>query len=207
MAVKREYDSSRRRRQAAQTRADILAAARRLFAERGYAATTIEAIAAEAEVSEATVYAGFGSKRGILLAFQQLMEENVDLDERRREFHAAAGHPAEQIAIAVRISLSFPARHGDILAVLLSARGMDPDIDEFLHHGLVQEHRGAWTMVASALASQGALRPGLTEQEAGDLAAALTRIEIYRILSSELGWSHDRITEELTTVVRSALLG
>jgi TetR/AcrR family transcriptional regulator, regulator of cefoperazone and chloramphenicol sensitivity len=206
-SVKREYDSSRRRRQAAETRADILRAARRLLSERGYTATTIEAIAAEAEVSEATVYAGFGSKRGILLAFQQQMEENVDRDERVREFHAAAGNPAEQIAIAVSISLSFPARHGDILAVLLSARGMDPDIDEFLHRGLVQNHRGAWSMVASVLARQDALRPGLTEQEAGDLAAALTRIEIYRILSSELGWSHERITEELTTVVRSALLG
>ena len=207
MAVKREYDSSRRQRQAAQTRADILAAARRLFAERGYAATTIEAIAAEAEASEATVYAGFGSKRGILLAFQQLMEQNTDLGERVREFHAAAGNPAEQIAVAVRISLSFPAQHGDLIAVLLAARGTDPDIDEFLRRGLVQEHRGAWSMVASALTNQGALRPGLTEQEAGDLAAALTRPEIYRILSSELGWSHDRITEELTTVVRSALLG
>jgi AcrR family transcriptional regulator len=207
MAVKREYDSSRRQRQAAQTRADILAAARRLFAERGYAATTIEAIAAEAEASEATVYAGFGSKRGLLLAFQQQMQENADYDEQVREFHAAAGNPAEQIAVAVRISLSFPARYGDIIAVMLSARGMDPDVDEFLHHGLVQEHRGAWSMVASVLTSQGALRPGLSEPEAGDLAAALTRPEIYRILSSELGWSHDRITEELTTVVRSALLG
>ena len=206
MAVKKEYDSSRRQRQAAQTRADILQAARRLFSARGYAATTIEAIAAEAEVAEATVYAGFGSKRGILLAFQQLMEENADLGERRRAFDAAAS-PAEQIAVAVSISLSFPARHADLIAVLLSARGMDPDIDEFLHRGLVQEHRGAWSMVASVLASQGALRPGLTEQEAGDLAAALTRPEIYLILSGELGWSPDRITDILTTVVRSALLG
>ena len=206
MAVKKEYDSSRRQRQAAQTRADILQAARRLFSARGYAATTIEAIAAEAEVAEATVYAGFGSKRGILLAFQQLMEENADLGERRRAFDAAAS-PAEQIAVAVSISLSFPARHADLIAVLLSARGMDPDVDEFLHRGLVQEHRGAWSMVASVLASQGALRPGLTEQEAGDLAAALTRPEIYLILSGEPGWSPDRITDILTTVVRSALLG
>jgi len=152
MAVKREYDSSRRQRQAAQTRADTLAAARRLFAERGYAATTIEAIAAAAEVSEATVYAGFGSKRGLLLAFQQQMQENVDRVEGVREFHAAAGNPAEQIAVAVRISLSFPARYADIIAVMLSARGMDPDVDEFLHHGLVQEHRGAWSMVASGRA-------------------------------------------------------
>jgi AcrR family transcriptional regulator len=207
MAVKKQYDSSRRQRQAAQTRADILQAARRLFSERGYAAATIEAIAAQAQVAEATVYAGFGSKRGILLAFQQQMEENTGRGERVRAFHAAAGNPAEQIGVAVGISLSFPARHADLIAVMLSARGMDPDVDEFLRRGLVQEHRGAWSMVASVLASQGALRPGLTEQEAGDLAAALTRPEIYLILSGELGWSPDRITEVLTTVVRSALLG
>ena len=105
MAVKREYDSSRRQRQAAQTRADILQAARRLFSERGYAATTIEAIAAEAQVAEATVYAGFGSKRGILLAFQQLMEENADLGERVRAFHAAGINIAAPEAVdAVRRS-------------------------------------------------------------------------------------------------------
>ena len=57
------------------------------------------------------------------------------------------------------------------------------------------------------LAGQGALRPGLTEQEAGDLAAVLTRPEIYLILSGELSWSPDRITPILTTVVRSSLLG
>lgn len=64
-----------------------------------------------------------------------------------------------------------------------------PDVDELLHRGLMQEHRGAWRMVAPVLASQGALRPGLTEQEAGDLAAAVTRPEIYLILSGELSWS------------------
>src|SRR5450755_1880296 len=144
MAVKRGYDSSRRLRQATQTRADILQAARRLFSERGYPATTIEAIAGEAQVSEATVYTGFGSKRGILSALQQLMQEEVDYDERVREFDAAAGDPPEQIAAAVRISVSFPAGHADIIAAMLSARGMDPDVDEFIQRGLVQEHRGGW---------------------------------------------------------------
>ena len=148
MAVKREYDSSRRQRQAAQTRAGHPPGGPAAVLARGYAATTIEAIAAEAQVAEATVYAGFGSKRGILLAFQQLMEENADRGERVRAFQSAAGNPAEQIAVAVSISLSFPGRHADLIAVLLSARGMDPDVDEFLHRGLVQEHRGAWSMVA-----------------------------------------------------------
>jgi AcrR family transcriptional regulator len=206
MAVKREYDSNRRQRQAAQTRADILQTARRLFAERGYPATTIEAIATEAEVSGATVYAGFGSKAGILSALQRLMQEEVDYDDRVRELEAAAGNPPEQIAAGVRISVSFPAQHSDIIAALLSARGVDPDVDKFLQRGLVVEHRNGWGALASLLASQNALRAGLSEKEAGDLGAALTRVEVYRVLSGELGWSRDRITEVLTNVVRSALL-
>jgi TetR/AcrR family transcriptional regulator, regulator of cefoperazone and chloramphenicol sensitivity len=206
MAVKRDYDSNRRQRQAAQTRGDILQAARRLFAERGYPATTIEAIATEAQVSEATVYAGFGSKAGILSALQRLMQEEVDYDERVREVEAAAGNPQKQIAAGVRISVSFPAQHADIIAALLSARGVDPDVDKFLHRGLAVEHRNGWGFLASILASQNALRPGLSEKEAGDLGAALTRVEVYRVLSGELGWSRDRITEVLTNVVCSALL-
>ncbi len=206
MAVKRAYDSSRRQRQAAQTRADIVTAARHLFAERGYPATTIEAIAGEAEVSEATVYTVFGSKRGILSALQRVMHDEIDYDEQIRELDAAAGNPPEQIAAGVRISVSFPARHADIIAALLSARGTDPEVDEFLHRGLVQEHRGGWGMLAAELASQGALRPGLSEKEAGDLAAALTHVEVYRILSGELGWTRQRITEQLTAVVQSAIL-
>jgi hypothetical protein len=102
--------------------------------------------------------------------------------------------------------LSFPAQHADIIAALLSARGVDPDVDEFLHRGMVTEHRNGWGYLASALASQDALRPGLSEKEAGDLGAALTRVELYRVLSGELGWSRDRITEVLTAVVRAALL-
>ena len=49
MAVKtRRYDMSNRGRQAAETRRRIAEAAARLFLERGYAATTIDVIAAEA---------------------------------------------------------------------------------------------------------------------------------------------------------------
>lgn len=207
MAVKRGYDSSRRQRQAAQTRADILQAARRLFSEGGYAATTIEAIAAAAQVSPATVYTVFGAKAGILAALQRLMQEEVDYDARVRDVEAVAGNPPELIAAGVRISVSFPAQHADIIAALLSARGTDPDVDEFLHRGLGVEHRNGWGYAVAALASQHALRPGLSETEAGDLAAALTRVEVYRVLNGELGWSRDRITEVLTTVLRGALLG
>jgi len=49
-------------------RKNILEAARRLFLERGYPATTIEAIARSAEVSAVTVYNHYRTKGGVLLA-------------------------------------------------------------------------------------------------------------------------------------------
>ena len=64
----RVYDSPRRREQALATRRAILDAARALFIERGYVATTIDAIAASATVSPETVYSTFGTKGSLLSA-------------------------------------------------------------------------------------------------------------------------------------------
>src|SRR5580704_8018499 len=50
------------------TRAAVVAAARSLFLERGYAATTIEAIGDLSDTPQATVYRLFSSKLGILKA-------------------------------------------------------------------------------------------------------------------------------------------
>jgi AcrR family transcriptional regulator len=64
--AKRAYNSSRRKRQAAETRAEVLAAATRLFNDSGWAGTTVAAIAEEAGVAVETVYSGFGSKKALL---------------------------------------------------------------------------------------------------------------------------------------------
>jgi len=60
--------SGLREKQKAGRRRSILLAARRLFLERGYEATTIEAIAETAAVSAVTVYNHYGTKGGVLLA-------------------------------------------------------------------------------------------------------------------------------------------
>src|SRR4051795_10024314 len=66
-AVKRRpYESSRRQSQARQTRAAVRDAAERLFLERGYAATTMAAVAEAANVSVETVYKAFGNKPGLV---------------------------------------------------------------------------------------------------------------------------------------------
>ncbi|MDX6507980.1 MAG: hypothetical protein QOG06_2624, partial [Gaiellaceae bacterium] len=69
---KRRYESPHRRAQAAETRRQILEAARGLFEEWGYTATTMAAIAAEAGVALKTVYLAFETKSGVLRALWQL---------------------------------------------------------------------------------------------------------------------------------------
>ena len=57
-----------RRPGASTSSAEILAAARRLFAERGYRATTVRAIAAAAGVTPAMIHHFYGSKHQVFLA-------------------------------------------------------------------------------------------------------------------------------------------
>lgn len=58
----------RRRRRIARRQSEILAAAARVFADKGYANTTTKEIAEAADVAEGTLYNYFGGKREILLA-------------------------------------------------------------------------------------------------------------------------------------------
>src|ERR1700694_4992500 len=62
----RAYHSPARHRQAEETRQRITGAAQTLLVEKGFDGTTIDAIAREAGVAVQTVYAIFGSKRGIV---------------------------------------------------------------------------------------------------------------------------------------------
>src|SRR3954467_10409805 len=70
--AKRAYDSSRRTRQAAQTRDEVLRAGTACFAETGWAGTTLADIAQAAGVSVETIYKGFGSKKGLLRAAMEV---------------------------------------------------------------------------------------------------------------------------------------
>ena len=63
---RRRYDARSRQNQAQESRDRILAVARRLFVEHGFAGTSIARIAAEAGVSAPTVFAGFKSKVNLL---------------------------------------------------------------------------------------------------------------------------------------------
>ena len=59
------------------TRAALLAAARRLFAERGYAGVAMEQVVAEAGVTRGALYHHFASKRELLAAVYEQLEAEL----------------------------------------------------------------------------------------------------------------------------------
>src|SRR6516165_1657464 len=65
-AFKKSYDNTRRQAQVQATRQRIIEAAKGLFIDRGYPATTLEAIAAAADTSLPTLYRLFSSKPALL---------------------------------------------------------------------------------------------------------------------------------------------
>ena len=70
----RAYNAPRRAEQAAATRRAIVSAAHDLFVERGYAATTMAAIAQEAGVTAKSVHAVAEKSQLLLMAFDQAGE-------------------------------------------------------------------------------------------------------------------------------------
>ena len=101
------------------SRGDILAAARRLFAERGYDGATIRAIAQEAGVDAALVHHFFGTKEQVFVAAMELPFQPADL------LPQLVGGPREQVGERfVRLFLALwrdPERRAPVLALLRSA--------------------------------------------------------------------------------------
>src|SRR5215216_3119617 len=131
--AKRRYDSSRRRAQAAATRVDILDAAHRLFTQRGFAATTMEAIAAEADVALKTVYVAFETKSGLLRALWNHLlrggQDDVPIGEQQWHRRLVAEQDAErQIRMTARNSRLVKIRIAGVLEVIRSAAPLDPEI-------------------------------------------------------------------------------
>src|SRR6266516_2727793 len=132
--LRRRYGSPLRREQAAETRARILDSARRLFEARGYAATSMNAVAADAGVALKTVYVAFESKSGLLRALWNMLlrgdEGEAPVGERAwyREV-LEEPDPERQLRLTARNSRAVKLRIGAVIKVIHAAAPIDPDID------------------------------------------------------------------------------
>jgi AcrR family transcriptional regulator len=94
---------------AALTRADLLAVARRSFAEDGYAATTLDAVAARAGLTRGAVHHHFGDKRALFIEVFEAIENELN-DAVIRAALAAPPDPLEQMRAGCRALFEFFGR-------------------------------------------------------------------------------------------------
>ena len=191
-------------------RAAVVEAARTRFLERGYAATTIEAICDLSDVPPATVYRLFSSKLGILKALLDVSiagdDEAVSLEDRP---HVRAllsdPDPRNQLAGFAGITSGIMSRTEPVHRILVSAAGSDPDAAALLAEQTRHRQRGQ-AGIARSLARAGALRAKLRERDAADIVHALMSPEVYRLLTGDRGWPPARYEQWLKNILIDQLL-
>lgn len=206
----RGYDNSRREARADATRARVVTAARSLFIERGYASTSIEAVAEVADVAPATVYRLFGSKRELLKAIIDVSSGGDDKPlpfNERPEVVALLNEPDPRRYLAgfARLSREVGERLDPVYELVEAAAAVDADSADLL--ALMREQRFVGHgRIARGLADRKALRKGVTLTQAHDAIYALLSPELRRVALKERGWTSAAYERWLAKMLAAAVL-
>jgi AcrR family transcriptional regulator len=207
---RRRYDSSGRQEQARRSRWAMLHAARRLFMERGYAATTMPAIAAAAGVSVQSVYKVFGNKAALLKTVFDVaiagddepvpMLQRADLERVRDE-----PDPRRKLSLYGEFVADVAPRHVPIQLLAGAAAATDPEAAG-VRDQLRAERLAGMTQFARALHQDGHLRPDVSVDEARDMLWACNSPELYELLVIQRGWTPQRYGRWVADTLTAALL-
>jgi AcrR family transcriptional regulator len=208
--VKRRYDNTRRLAQVRATRLRVIEAAKGLFIENGYPATTLDSVADAADVPLPTIYRLFGSKRALLRAVLDTSfvgddEPTAFVDRPMVQAALSEPDPHQLLAAFSRIAREFMDRASAILHVLASAAQVDTEAADLLTEIRRQRHGGQSRIVA-ALVERGALDPSLEPSEAADFVYLLWSPDVHRILTVERGWTPEQYEVWLTHALSRTLL-
>ena len=196
-----------RDRQRAATRAAIVDAATTAFVDGGYVGTTINAVAARAEVSPESIYLIFANKRSLLRAVMEAAaagDREAVVDESWLTAVSAEPDQRARLALMARATRDVLRRVSAIDAVARAAAGSDPQIAEMCRV-LDEQRRLDARRLVDLLAECGPLR--VPPEEAADLMWALSRsTDLYRSLTVDRGWSDRRAVAALEDVLAQVLL-
>lgn len=197
---RKPYRSPRRSEQLNATRRGILDAARQLFGERGYASTTMEAIAAKSGLAVPTVYKNFGNKRLLLV---NLIDTALYSPEYAK---VEPGRPPRQrLQAMARMIVNYASRAADVTAIVGGAIGADPGFEQLLRR-MRGDRRLHAARVAHSLTQDRALRQDLTEEQASAILYSLVGLEVYDLFVKRSGWSDDQYEKWLSETLAELLL-
>ncbi len=179
--------TTRRDVQASETRRHIVEAARQLFAAQGYAGTSVAEIAKRAQVSVQTIYDSVGSKSALVVALNDLIDEEGGVRELVGHMSQTT-HPTELIRLSVAITRSINERCADIVSAIYSAASTEPEMRGVRDESR-RRHREGIGRLTKRLESMGALRADRGVDECADVIAGMTDPQVVRTFVFEYGWS------------------
>jgi AcrR family transcriptional regulator len=205
---KRSYSSAVRDEQAARTRERILAAADELFLERGYARTTVQAVAEHAGVARDTVHAVFGSKARLLTALidQRLVPDgsvpNVTQVPAAQAVRDETD-PRRQVQLFASWITDVSTRLRPVFEVLRTASAVEPEMADVFAEMDRFRLKNMQTY-ARWFAARGPLR--VPTKRAAEIIWTLSSPDVARMLCDELGWSQQQHAEWLADALVRQLL-
>ena len=152
-------DRPRREEYPDQTRAAVIDAARRLFAENGFFQTKVEQIARLSRVSPATVYAQCGGKQGLLRSLMDSWTQAPPVAESLQE--SLAGEDAALVMQTLSTAyLQITRQWGDVIQVVIDVAPHDDESGAVLATAQ-RRHNRDLTAICRHLENIGALRDGV----------------------------------------------
>jgi AcrR family transcriptional regulator len=174
--------------QAEQTRAAVIAAASRVFSERGWMATNVRDVAREAGVSVETLYTSFGSKAELLkIAIDvAIVGDDAPVPFTAR-IEAAAMGAGSTVAARARVAAQVVAAMNGRVYRLDQALRQGAPVEKVLAERLAEGERNRRADVAEG-AKRVAGRP-MTELEVDEIGALSSSV-VYDLLVRSSGWSN-----------------
>jgi AcrR family transcriptional regulator len=197
-------DRPRREEYADQTRAAVIAAARRLFAENGFFQTKVEQIAKLSRVSPATVYAQCGGKQGLLRSLMDSWTQAAMAIEYHQE-SLAADDAALVMQILGTSYLQVTKQWGDVIRVVIDVAPHDDESGAVLATAQ-RRHNRSLTDICRHLESMGALRDDVDARLARRIITYYYGIDGLLRTRDVFGWSLERSNEWLLAHASAAVL-
>jgi len=210
--VKGRTRAGRQREERARNRRQrVVDAALRLFLERGYVATTVEAIAQEAAVAPATVYQAFGTKQAILA---RILDVTIAGDSGpaallERDWVRQASQdpdPWQRLALIIRHTSQVASRTAAIKDVMRDAAATDPAVRQLMRKDDQRRYVTQRALVGLII-GEDSLPAGRDRDHAVATFFAMVNSYSYQLLAGHLGWSPADWQQWLTCVLGRELLG
>ena len=191
------------------TQRAIVETAARLFLEKGYNATSITRIAREAGVAVQTIYNSVGAKRDLLSRVLDFAAAGAQAPTPVATFMRERAEATEDPHAIIDELVAFWAeglpRTAPVFRMIHEAAALDPEVAELERRRSAQRFAN-YGHAARILADRGALRDGLSVEEAAAVIHALAHPDEFRFLVLEQGWTVQRWADWARTALGAALL-